>query len=179
MQTTLALAAPWMKAAQGAYLGTIVTPALREIGAARFTSGEAFAKFVFAGNATFTIRSGATGTRYTFRVRRFKARGDTPSTNFAVNLLTGPDNGSSYEYIGWVAPGRDFKPAKGVSLEAKSTLAVAWVFQFLARERFDVVEGQTEIWHAGTCGRCGRMLTTPESVDSGLGPDCRAKIEAC
>lgn len=29
-----------------------------------------------------------------------------------------------------------------------------------------------EIWHEGKCGRCGRQLTVPESIESGFGPEC-------
>ena len=33
-----------------------------------------------------------------------------------------------------------------------------------------------EIRHSGRCGYCGRHLTTPESVDTGFGPDCSALL---
>jgi hypothetical protein len=29
-----------------------------------------------------------------------------------------------------------------------------------------------EIWHEGSCLRCGRKLTVPESIESGYGPEC-------
>jgi hypothetical protein len=29
-----------------------------------------------------------------------------------------------------------------------------------------------EVWHEGRCGRCGRALTVPESVERGIGPEC-------
>jgi hypothetical protein len=29
-----------------------------------------------------------------------------------------------------------------------------------------------EFRHEGRCGRCGRTLTVPESIDSGFGPEC-------
>jgi hypothetical protein len=32
------------------------------------------------------------------------------------------------------------------------------------------------IWHEGRCGRCGRRLTVPESIESGYGPECIGKI---
>jgi hypothetical protein len=30
--------------------------------------------------------------------------------------------------------------------------------------------------HEGKCGRCGRTLTVPESIDRGIGPECAGKI---
>jgi hypothetical protein len=29
-----------------------------------------------------------------------------------------------------------------------------------------------EVWHEGTCGKCGRALTVPSSIENGLGPEC-------
>ncbi|MGQ4872128.1 MAG: DUF6011 domain-containing protein, partial [Candidatus Thorarchaeota archaeon] len=29
---------------------------------------------------------------------------------------------------------------------------------------------KVRIWHEGKCGRCGRRLTVPESIESGYGP---------
>jgi hypothetical protein len=32
-----------------------------------------------------------------------------------------------------------------------------------------------ELWHEGRCGKCGRALTVPESIESGLGPVCESR----
>jgi len=29
-----------------------------------------------------------------------------------------------------------------------------------------------EFYHSGNCAKCGRKLTTPESIKNGLGPIC-------
>jgi hypothetical protein len=29
-----------------------------------------------------------------------------------------------------------------------------------------------EIWHEGKCGKCGRQLTVPSSIETGIGPEC-------
>ena len=29
-----------------------------------------------------------------------------------------------------------------------------------------------KVFHSGKCGKCGKKLTTPESIKSGLGPYC-------
>jgi hypothetical protein len=28
------------------------------------------------------------------------------------------------------------------------------------------------VWHEGSCARCGKKLTVPESIESGFGPEC-------
>ena len=33
-----------------------------------------------------------------------------------------------------------------------------------------------EIWHEGKCGKCGRPLTVPSSIENGLGPSCLKKL---
>lgn len=135
--------------------------------------------FVFAGNARFTIRSKDTGTRYTYRVNKGKNPGKPV---FFCSLLTGPDNSSSYTYFGQffgtVEQGLKYvhgKPAQGrPSRSAESVKAFAYVIgNLIDRER---LPDGVEFWHEGSCGRCGRPLTVPESVESGFGPECRGKV---
>jgi hypothetical protein len=33
-----------------------------------------------------------------------------------------------------------------------------------------------KVHHEGRCGRCGRTLTVPESIESGIGPECAKKM---
>jgi hypothetical protein len=33
-----------------------------------------------------------------------------------------------------------------------------------------------EVYHEGRCGRCNRKLTVPESIETGLGPECASKL---
>lgn len=60
-----------------------------------------------------------------------------------------------------------------VSPDAPSAAGIAWFLNAIlgGASVFD----QVEVRHAGRCGACGRHLTTPESIDSGFGPDCAAK----
>ncbi len=56
---------------------------------------------------------------------------------------------------------------------APSTRAFRWfVENLLAR---GAVSEKVEFWHEGKCARCGRKLTTPESIQRGLGPECAEK----
>jgi len=32
--------------------------------------------------------------------------------------------------------------------------------------------------HEGKCGRCGRKLTVPLSIETGIGPECASKMAA-
>lgn len=120
-------------------------------------------KFILAGNALFTIQSKKTGARFTYKV----VRKDSYDM-WHVRVLSGPDNTSDYNYIGFIGrTGNQFFPKrKGTKIsEAPSVKAFDWFLRHLD-------SGMVEVWHEGRCGRCGRLLTVPESVSSGYGPEC-------
>lgn len=131
------------------------------------------ARFVFAGNATFTLTSRKTGTSFTYKIREGKPLGSRAPKLFA-SVLTGPDNTADYTYMGIVeragahaqlVPTR----ATAIDVNAPSWRALEWFLQHTDSDR-------VEVRHMGRCGRCGRALTVPSSIDSGLGPECAGKI---
>jgi hypothetical protein len=137
----------------------------------QFTDGEAAKAFMLAGNARVTLKSLATGTRFTYQIRPPKARDGEAPTIWFVGLLTGTDNESSYTYMGCLNEPRGFwQTAKSpISPDAKSVKAFDWCWQAIRHGRLPV---GVEVWHEGRCGRCGRTLTVPESIASGFGPEC-------
>jgi len=142
----------------------------------RLSTPEAIYQFLLAGNAYFTVRSTKTGTRYTFRVNKpqpndtDKAYYGNQSTRYFVALLTGPENTDDYTYLGMIQ-GNQFRLTRASKMTANSgpVLAFKWVFEHAVRHQ---LPPQCECWHEGRCGRCGRMLTVPESIERGIGPDC-------
>lgn len=131
--------------------------------------------FLFAGNARFTLRSLKTGVRFTYRVRVRKAdvtAGLTDPTYF-IETLRGPDNDRDYLYLGVLRqPGTLFlTPASRQGRASASFKAIVWALDAMRGGR-DVLGKTLEIWHEGRCGRCGRVLTVPESIASGYGPEC-------
>jgi hypothetical protein len=152
------------------------------------------ARFALAGNARFTLVSTRTGARFTFRVRAKKDSRDRVACYF-VSVLTGPDNTSSYEFLGTIfatervctgggsfgrqystVPAREPKFSHGkksrIGAGAPSAKAFAW---WWARAARGTETPECEVWHLGRCGRCGRDLTVPESIACGLGPECASK----
>ena len=137
--------------------------------------------FLLAGNATFTIRT-PDGHR-TYKIVRKDATGQWPET-FFVSLLTGPQNTDDYTYLGKLDPftgqlvptaksgWREKEPPFAVKL-LNRVLARVWSFDHGAFERHGY-----KLLHAGRCGRCGRMLTRPDSIASGLGPECAGLIKS-
>lgn len=127
--------------------------------------------YALAGHAFLTLRSTATGARYTYRVTR--ARGTDDGRPWFVAVLTGEDNTADYTYLGFIREGRWVHHASKsrIGADAPSARAFAWWWDHVSDER-------VEVWHDGRCGRCGRALTVPESVATGLGPVCAGKIAA-
>jgi Family of unknown function (DUF6011) len=143
---------------------------------------EAQKRFVLAGNAIFTLRSLKTGKRFTYKVSKAKPNPSFPNQGptYFVSLLNGPENTSNYQYMGLMqnfgALAWGVRQTRGsrVSAMADSYKGIVW---FLGNVANGKPVSNVEVFHAGKCGRCGRTLTVPESIESGIGPECAKKGE--
>jgi hypothetical protein len=137
----------------------------------RLETADVCKKFCLAGNATVTLVSRVSQTRYTYRVRLSEDK-----KMYFVSLLTGESNEASYSYLGHIFSdqlvywhGRKSK----IGQDATSAKAFAWFWAMLMKGK---LPDQLEVWHEDTCGRCGRKLTVPESIAHGFGPECYGKM---
>lgn len=121
------------------------------------------AAFFYAGNAIITVVSKRTGTRFTYGIKQSRSK-----EFYFVNVLRGTDNTNDYNYLGVIYTDGKFHrtAASKVSETAPSMVAVKWLVGHLESD-------QVSVYHAGRCGRCRRRLTVPESILTGLGPECR------
>lgn len=126
--------------------------------------------FALAGNSTFTVVSKATGNRFTYKVR--KPSEDKPHF---VSVMTGSDNESDYTFIGTIFDGRAYVPGKrsSIGVDAPSAKGFAWLWNNLVAT--GTVPAVAEFHHEGKCCACGRKLTVPDSILSGIGPECAKK----
>jgi hypothetical protein len=145
-------------------------------------------EFITAGKAIFTIENPDNfradwkkknneepKPHYTFRVK-FKAASAEFDEAYFVQLLTGPDNTANYSYIGLLNPATGEVRLTGNSKRGENSVEV----QLLRRTLKRVWDGTADeiekhgfkLHHEGRCGRCHRLLTTPESVERGIGPEC-------
>jgi hypothetical protein len=123
-------------------------------------------KFMFAGKSVLTFLNTKTGNRFTYKVKKAK-----DSDIFFVSLLTSPD---IYTYIGTCQEGL-YKHGKKstISNEAQSVK----VFQYVLNKlKVDNLPDFVEVWHEGCCGKCGRPLTVPQSIETGIGPECLKRL---
>lgn len=137
--------------------------------------------FLLAGNATFTLVSTATGKRYTFKIQRPKPRNadEDVSGKWFAKLLTGPENTRDYSYCGMIIrEGESLKyivtRAAKLAADSEPQKALRWIVAHLDADR--PFPPELEFWHVGACGMCGRALTVPESIASGLGPVCAGRL---
>lgn len=130
--------------------------------------------FILAGKAIFTLVG--VSSRYTYKVTRKDGDDRYPETYF-VSLLTGPENTSDYTYLGILN-----QTSGEVRLTRRSAytdqsapvVAIRWALGRIWADR-PLPEPAT-ILHAGRCGRCSRLLTVPESIASGFGPECLGRL---
>lgn len=126
-------------------------------------------EFVLAGNALITLESGVTGAHFTYKIKK----SDNDENLFFIKNLRGSDNENDYVYIGcFFADTKKFVVEKSyrdkdVNSWPKSIRAIRYLFNNL-----DNVPDVLHVYHNGKCCRCGRTLTTPESIEKGIGPEC-------
>jgi hypothetical protein len=123
-------------------------------------------KFIFAGNSVVTFVNSKTGNRFTFKLKQKK-----DSNLFFVSVLSGSE---SYTYIGTVIKG-NFKHGNKspISSKAQSVKVFKYVLTNLLTNNLPEF---VEVWHEGKCGKCGKKLTVPSSISTGLGPFCLKSI---
>lgn len=133
-------------------------------------------EFFGKGKAIFTVYNDK-GDHYTYKItRKEDIRVPSKWIHF-VYLLTGTDNNKAYTYMGIYKP-RDIDvwptTKSNYTRESKPLKVLIWA---LHRVNFKqkCPEGYGII-HKGKCARCGRKLTTPDSIKAGVGPECAKMI---
>ena len=143
-------------------------------------------RYVTAGRARVTLLSTTTGERFTYQIsERVRVRkdgsnqseADDGGPDYFVGLLSGPDNQADYAYLGVVWGDQAFKSTRKsrVGPEAPSRVTFEWFWRWVIADHKPELHPSLQVWHEGRCGRCGRTLTVPESIASGLGPVCAGR----
>lgn len=117
-------------------------------------------------NGIITVHNTSRGTHRTFQIKTQKQDANFAPGERILSLLTGPDNTSDYTQMGFV------KPDGSIILWKK--------FRTEGYEKLVGVLKNIEVWQErgfsylleGRCRRCNRRLTNPESISTGIGPEC-------
>jgi hypothetical protein len=118
-------------------------------------------------NGTYTIENTETGDYRTFKIKTV-LDGDLEGKRI-VSLLTGSDNQNDYKGFAFLFDHGIvvWKKYRGTNFEHLARMLWAALNDALP-ERYDIL-------HEGTCIRCNRPLTCPESIRTGIGPVCAGR----
>ncbi len=145
-------------------------------------------EYVTAGDATFTLESEKTSTRFTYRVRQqcrgaalvaraapLRAGVHCAKTLHFVGVLTNPDNTRDYQFLGSIFDGERYAHGKKskIGYDAPSAVAFRWFWSVV--DHIEQIEG-VRFYKSSYCCRCGRTLTVPESIRLGIGPECAQQV---
>lgn len=119
-------------------------------------------RFATAGDAVITLHSLKTDAHLTYRI----TESEDGKVRF-VKLLT---DGDRYVYVGLLGEG-GLRLTRASRLTAGSRPVRAFNY-FWENARAGRFAPDLDVRHEGRCGRCARPLTTPESLDRGIGPVC-------
>ncbi len=131
-------------------------------------------KFMFAGKSYVTFVNLNQNERFTYKVSQAKeSRDGNPAPHF-ISTLVGQNNTEDYTFIGTVFHNLDgdkfvYSRKSSMTGDAPSVMAFQYVFGQLVTGS---LANFIQIWHEGRCCVCGKVLTTPESIQKGIGPVC-------
>ena len=148
------------------------------------SKAEEIKNFIYAGKAIFTLQSSRSGIYFTYMMKlpaENKGMSDkTPPKKdlYFVGVLRGPNNESDYSYLGIVVrDGNSWKFTQTKKSQIKpdslSCVVFKYFFDRIARNHIDP---EMKFFHMNLCGKCGKTLTVPSSIESGLGPICAGKM---
>ena len=141
-------------------------------------------EFFTGGRAVFTVDSQGAGfpeatdkapRRYTYKINKKKC--DDGRDIFFVGVLTGPENTMDYQYLGCLDDKTGcvrLTQASKSSEESTVYRAANWALRHIWADR--ELPDPYRVMHEGRCGVCGRALTVPESIETGIGPVCAARM---
>lgn len=126
--------------------------------------------YLTAGNCTFTLYSKKLDQHYTYKINVDKKRDD----RYFAKVLFGSNNETDYRYIGlFYKDNLSLRTSTAAHLPHTAPQFVMLQY-FLKIVYGDFLWPDTcEFYPSGRCCRCGRRLTTPDSVKTGIGPECR------
>lgn len=118
-------------------------------------------------NGTYTLHNTKKNTHRTFKIHTVR-KGELIGKRI-VSLLTGNDNENAYTSFGFFNNNGIFV---WKSKQTETFINYAdFLFKMLNGAKCDTVKVLCE----KTCLICNRKLTHPESIESGIGPECKTK----
>jgi hypothetical protein len=125
-------------------------------------------QYALSGRATITLVNSITRNEFSYNIRQIKDMLAQPVRVWHVY--------HNKKYIGYINKTLYFILGADIPIELKTSQAVkvfAWAWE---RIHCNTVPKNIVILRSEYCGRCGRKLTEPISILSGIGPFCRKEM---
>lgn len=133
-----------------------------------------FPTLFFGGRATITLHNQVAETHLTLKVSQVRDRQDRskrlPIFYLWVSLLDDGKAGKRFAAT-FFQNTLTYKLGRDVTPDSQLGRVVAWIHQVL-KDPSLFNRKRVAVMHEGTCCRCGRKLTHPESIEIGFGPEC-------
>jgi hypothetical protein len=134
-----------------------------------------FRNFLFAGRSIFTLENKTTNNYITFKVKQMKKDNKPIPHMYVVECKALGDRNYGYELLGFLNIDSKSFSCRVSDREFIGLKTWFWLLKNLEDlERFETLA----IYHEGKCCKCGMPLTVPESIESGIGPECFRKMHA-
>lgn len=117
-------------------------------------------------NGIWTVKSLKTGEHRTFLIKTQPKDSTFAPGKRVVALLSGSDNTTDYTSFGFVVDGKI-----NVWNKRRGSIYDSYA-RMLEQLAAHVANGNVEVLAATTCRVCNHKLTTPESIEAGIGPIC-------
>lgn len=120
-------------------------------------------------NGFYTIKNVTTGNHRTFRIKTQPEHSNFAAGKRIVGLLTGPDNTANYRNFAFLADTgiHVWQKFKGQDFEIYADML--WKLLTATTSRY---HGKYSVHCEKHCRRCNRVLTHPDSLNTGFGPEC-------
>lgn len=139
-------------------------------------------RMLAAGNVVVTVKSLKTGEHITVKLasrlkndsgrgKKWQPAGPDEATHIFASVRSA-DRAGWDDKIGTYYP-RNGRFYEDNNADPARVWAAAAVFQWL---NGDAEEKNATYQESNECGRCGRQLTDPVSIDRGIGPDCYGQM---
>lgn len=121
-------------------------------------------------NGEITIHNPNTGNHRTFRIRTQPNDANFAPGKRIISLLTGNDNEGSYTGFGFVQP----SGVVTVWRKRRGGVYDQYARMIASPAAYEEKHGLTFLF-ATRCRVCNRKLTTPRSIEVGIGPVCEGR----
>lgn len=137
----------------------------------RITEPKLCVDYLTAGHCKVTLKSRTSGVHFTYSITVNRDSKDRENPMYFVKVLTQSD--SVYRYIGYMFRTGNklhFSNHDSVDRNSKSVIAINYL---VSQVNANKLHKELEVLKSNSCCKCGRDLTTPESIAEGIGPECK------